>query len=100
MLPPAFPSLAFLRPQPTHGPSLDGVDRHRAATESPSGIGANVFIVVTQMPRDVGQLIVARGPVMGDARHAAVGAVGFGRVNLADDRVLGPRRRGDGADGR
>ena len=54
-------------PHPAHRAGLDGVDRQRAVSDPPSGVGPPVLIVVAQMPDHIGQLIPVSVPVM---RHA------------------------------
>jgi hypothetical protein len=57
----------------------------------PSGRRPQVFVVVPQMPDQIGDLISCNGPVVRDAGDPAQRVVGTltGRVHLADDRVLG-----------
>ena len=60
--------------------------------DAPTCPGAQVFVVVSQVPDQVGQLAAARRPVVGDAGDAAQRVVGLGAggVHLTDDRVFGP----------
>jgi len=60
--------------------------------DAPAGRGAQVLVVVAQVPHQVGDLAVASRPVVRDARDAAKGVVRFGLrgVHLADELMLGP----------
>jgi hypothetical protein len=77
--------------EPTGLAGLDRVDGQGPAVDTPPRRGAQVFVVVAQVPH---QVRVGR-PVMGHAGDPAqrVAGVVAGGVHLADDRVLGPGDR-------
>jgi hypothetical protein len=81
---------------------LDRVDRQRPPVEAPPSRGAQVFVVVAQVPDDVGIGAPGDAPVVrhaGDPAQCVVGIVAAG-VDLADDRMLGPRHGGKCRQGR
>ena len=71
--------------------SLNSIDRQRSAMNAPAGPRAQVFVVVAQVPDQVGDLIGVDAEMMCDAGDSAQCIVGVRawRVDLADDRVLG-----------
>ena len=77
---------------------LNSIDRQRPAVYSPTGPCAQVFVVVAQMPDQIGRLSVGDAEVMCDASDSAqcVAGIRAGCVHLADDRVLGAREAGQG----
>jgi hypothetical protein len=80
-----------MRSKAENRPRLNSVDRQRAAVDAPSGPGAQVLVVVAQVPHQIGDLAVVKAPVVrhtGDAAKRVVG-IGARRIHLADDRVLG-----------
>ena len=70
---------------------LDRVDGERAAVDPPAGRRPHVLVVISQMPDQVGDLIVGGDrPVMrnaGDPAQRVVDAVACG-IYFADDRML------------
>jgi hypothetical protein len=60
--------------------------------DPPACPGARVFVVVAQVPGQIGWLAVGNGPMVGDAGDAAQGVVRVvpGGIHLADDGVFGP----------
>jgi hypothetical protein len=84
--------------------SLDGVDGERAPVDPPARPGAQIFVVVSQVPHEIAGLPVGHRPMVSDARDAAqcIAGVVAGGIHLADDRVFGPvdggERRHRGAD--
>jgi len=87
--------------QSPYRPGLDGVDRQSPSADPPTRTRQFVFIVVAQMPDHVDDLIGALIPVMRDAGDASPRAARPSDlvVDLADDRVLGTRYRGDRGNG-
>ena len=92
------------RSEATNRVCLDSVDGQCAAVDSPAGRRPHVLVVISQMPDQVGDLIVGDGPVMrdaGDPAQCVVDAVARG-IHLADDGMLGAghggQRRHRGAD--
>jgi hypothetical protein len=86
--------------QPTGLAGLDRVDGQRPSVDTPPGRGAQVLVVVAQVPHhvvDIGHRPAA-APMMGDTRDPAQRVPGFGSrgVHLAHDGVLGAGDRGQG----
>ena len=82
-----------MRSKAPNRPRLNSIDRQGAAVDAPAGTRAQVFVVVAQVPHQVGDLAVAEGPMVchtGDAAQRIVG-VRAGGIHLADDRVLRAR---------
>jgi hypothetical protein len=79
-----------MRSKTADRPCLNSIDRQRTTVDAPAGPGAQVFVVVAQMPYQIGDLVVGDAPMVRDAGDAAQRIVGVrpGRVHLADDRVL------------
>ena len=83
----------------TNRPGLNSVDGQRAAMDAPAGLGAQIFVVVAQMPDQVRDSpasgrcpqFIGEAPMMGDTGNAAQRVIGVrsGGVDLADDRVFG-----------
>jgi hypothetical protein len=88
-----------MRSQAADRPRLDRVDGQRAAVDAPAGAGAQILVVVPQVPHQVGGAVVGDAEMVCDAGDAAqrVVPVGSRRVHLADDRVLGSRQSGQRA---
>ncbi|GAT13427.1 putative transcriptional regulator, Crp/Fnr family [Mycolicibacterium thermoresistibile] len=90
-----------MAPQPTDRPGLDRIDGQGPAVDPPAPWGAQVLVVITQMPDHVGGLPAGIAPVMCDAGDPSqrMIRIGAGRVHLTDDRMLGaghprqPRQR-------
>jgi hypothetical protein len=64
--------------------------------DPPAGRCPQVFVVIAQMPDQIGDLTFADRPVVGDTGDPAqrvVGAVA-GCIHFADDRMLGAGHRG------
>ena len=82
-----------MRSKAPNRPRLNSIDRQRAAVDAPAGTRAQVFVVVAQMPHQIGDLISVGSPVVCDTRDAAqrVIAVVARGIDLADDRVLRAR---------
>jgi hypothetical protein len=69
---------------------LDRVDGQRAAVDPPACRRSHVLVVISQMPDQVGDLVVGDRPVMrnaGDPAQRVVDAVARG-IHFADDRML------------
>jgi hypothetical protein len=77
---------------------LNSIDRERPAVYSPTGPCAQVFVVVAQMPDQIGRLSVDDAEVVCDASDSAqrVAGIRAGCIHLADDCVLGTREAGQG----
>jgi hypothetical protein len=61
----------------------------------PAGTGPQVFVVVAQVPHQIGHAVAGDRPVVrdaGDATQRVVGVVAL-RIHLADDRVFGAVHR-------
>src|SRR5689334_3137300 len=70
---------------------LNSIDGERTAVKSPARAGAQILVVVTHVPDQVGRLLFTEGEMVcdaGDSTQCVVG-VGAGRIDLADDCVLG-----------
>src|SRR5215211_2083724 len=76
---------------------FDSVDGQRPAMDAPAEPRALVLVVIAQMPHQVTGLAVGDGPMMCDARDAPQRVIRIvaRRINLADNRVLGPRYRSE-----
>jgi hypothetical protein len=77
---------------------LNGVDGQRAPVDAPSRTRTQVFVVVAQVPHQIGGAVVGDAEVVCDGGDPAqrVIVVGSGRVDLADGRMLGPGQTGEG----
>jgi hypothetical protein len=75
---------------------LNSIDRQRPAVYSPTEPRAQVFVVVAQMPDQIGKLSVGDTEVVCDASDSAQRVAGIrpGCIDLADDCVLGAREAG------
>jgi len=74
-------------------PRLNSIDRQRAAVNAPTGPRAQVFVVVAQVPGQVGHVIAVDGEMVCDTGDSAERIVGVASrsEDLADYRVLCPR---------
>jgi hypothetical protein len=65
---------------------------------SPAESRAQVFVVVAQMPNQIGRLSVGDAEMVCQASNPAQRIVGIRawRIDLADDRMLGARETGQG----
>jgi hypothetical protein len=77
---------------------LNSIDRERPAVYSPTGPCAQVFVVVAQMPDQIGRLSVDDAEVVCDAGDSAQRVAGIRAwcIHLADDGVLCAREAGQG----
>jgi hypothetical protein len=82
-----------------HLPVVNGVDRQNPATNPPLRLDVLIFVVVSQMPRHVAELIPMLDPVMRNAGDAPAGSSGSatGIIDLADHGVLGADCGSDGS---
>ena len=82
-----------MRSKAPNRPRLNSIDRQRAAVDAPAGPRPKVFVVVAQMPDQVGDFAVGEAPMVchtGDAAQRIIG-VRAGGIHIADDRVLRAR---------
>src|SRR4051794_25851561 len=77
---------------------LNSIDRQRPAVYSPTGPCAQIFVVVAQMQDEIVRLSVDDAEVVCDASDSAQRVTGIRAwcIHLADDRVLGARKAGQG----
>ncbi|CDO05395.1 hypothetical protein BN977_00163 [Mycolicibacterium cosmeticum] len=80
---------------------LERVDGERPAVDAPTRRGAQVFVVVAQVPHHIVDLGAAVAPMMGNTGDPAqrVSGLRAGRIDLTDDGVLGAVDRGEGGHG-